>query len=258
MQWLGLAFAKAHLLNYEGGITFCSTLVGLKNILTHTTAPVKFTIVSFSKTRQLKHRGSAPILQNKMNSKMMAEKCLPWFYVCYASELHLYVCVCAHVQQAVLKIICSFYSLSHPILNRHMVFLHPFALEDNEKRKLYGYFSVNIVCRSWMVGAHLVCNVFTCLPFVNTHRLNGWCCCYCCCCCLMHVQNLCGCWMKELKREMHSRETKSTYASTTANTTFSLFYHHHYHHRRCRHHHHCCFNYYYTMLYIFLLCNVRR
>lgn len=55
----------------------------------------------------------------------------------------------AHVQQAVLKIMCSLsFSLSHPILNRHMVFLHPFALEDNEKRKLYGYFSVNIACRS--------------------------------------------------------------------------------------------------------------
>lgn len=76
------------------------------------------------------------------------------------------------------------------------------------------------VVRVCECGAHLVCNVFTCLPFVNTHRLNGCCC--CCYCCLMHVQNLCGCWMKELKREMHSREPKSTYASTTANTTFSL------------------------------------
>lgn len=88
---------------------------------THTdnSTPVKFTIVSFSEARQLKHREEFPILQNKT----MAEKCLPSFYVCYGLELHLCLCTRStsslkdYMQPRTLSL-----SLSHPILNRHMGF----------------------------------------------------------------------------------------------------------------------------------------
>lgn len=139
---------------------------------------------------------------------------------------HVCVCVCTRSTSS-LKDYMQLLSLQFSIRTWVSSFIH-YRWEDNEKRKLYGYFSVNIVRRSWMVVfvrvsmcvcvAHLVCNVFTCLSFVNTHHLND-----CCCCC-------CWCLDACIKFMLDEAKTKdaftwnkiNVYASTTANTTFSL------------------------------------
>lgn len=85
-----------HILKHESGITFRSHEYththaqvegGKEN--THTTTPVKFTIASFSSTRQLKYPRRTLVLQKKMDNKMMEEKCLPSFHIRNALELHM-------------------------------------------------------------------------------------------------------------------------------------------------------------------------